>query len=206
MTAFPRPILISGAGVGAGRFAAELLAERGDRLFLIDRDVNRCQAVAMATGGHPVAGDVTDQAIVERAVNAAVLAGGGLSALVHAIRLTDGVGLDAIRAHELGAEFATHVASLLTLGTAVLRAMALERRGVLLRIDTALVDPPASVSLLRAAQEVAWSELARAAAEQGAVVETLIVEPDEPPVDVGGRIAMRLDELFSPHAAGVRQP
>ena len=97
MSAATRPILISGAGWGAGASCAEQLAAAGDRLFLIERDANRCEAVSERTGGFPIIGDVTDYAVVERAVNAATLTGGGLSAFIHAIPLTDGVSLDATR-------------------------------------------------------------------------------------------------------------
>ena len=200
MIPFPRPVLISGAGVGIGRFCAELLAERGARLFLIDRDVNRCQGVAVATGGHPVIGDLAEQGTIERAVNAATLAGGGLSVMIHSISLSDGVDFDAIRAHEIGAEFETHVASLLTLSAASLRAMALERNGLLLRIIVEHDQSPASVRVLQAAQDAAWSEVGRVAALQNVRVETLTATPDELPADVGKRVVEFIDTVFAADA------
>ena len=197
MSAAPRPILISGAGWGAGASCAEQLAAAGDRLFLIERDANRCEAVSERTGGFPIIGDVTDYAVVERAVNAATLTGGGLSAFIHAIPLTDGVSLDATRGPELGAAFATHVAAILTLGSAALRTMQLAETGLLLRIEWLPAEIPSSLHVLRAAQHAAWTELAKAAAEFGVRVETLTVPHDDDPDEIATRVTDLIRAAFA---------
>ena len=197
MTITPRPILISGAGWGAGASCAEQLSEAGARIFLIDRDSNRCEAIAERTGGHQVIGDVTDYAVVERAVSAATLIGGGLSAYIHAIPMLEGTSIDATRGPELGAAFATNVASLITFGSAVLRSMELVGEGILIRIDWVPEEIPCSLQILRAAQEAAWKELASSAAEYGIRAETLTVLGDRDPDAIGLEVTEMIRLAFT---------
>jgi NAD(P)-dependent dehydrogenase (short-subunit alcohol dehydrogenase family) len=55
-----RGVIVTGAASGLGRACAELLAERGTRLVLVDRDVTPLEQVAAQTGGHPAPFDVTE--------------------------------------------------------------------------------------------------------------------------------------------------
>lgn len=175
-----RPVLVSGAGVGFGAYCAEGLAAWGARPFLIERNLNRANAVAARTSGFAVTGDVADIASVERAVNAATLAGGGLSGLVHAIGNRPGVAADMIRGNELVQDFAGDAVSLLNLGRTAIRAMRLEGRGLLLRLDFSEPGDPASVRVIAAAQTAIWEEIGRMAADFGIRTETVVV------ADVGG--------------------
>ena len=185
MTITPRPILISGAGWGAGASCAEQLTAAGARTFLIDRDANRCEAIAERTGGYAIIGDVTDYAVVERAVSAATLSGGGLSAYIHAIPMLEGTSIDATRGPDLSAAFATNVASLITFGSAVLRAMELAGEGILIRIDWVPEEIPCSLKILRAAQDAAGCELSDTATAYGVRTETLTVPHDRDPDAIG---------------------
>ena len=56
--------LVTGAASGIGRATAELLAERGCRVSVVDRDEDGGKAVADAVGGLFVACDVASSAAV----------------------------------------------------------------------------------------------------------------------------------------------
>ena len=80
--------IITGAGRGIGRAAAELFAQHGARIVLSDIDPEPAeQAVGaiLATGGQAISvpGDVTDPAFPDRIVNAAIQKFGGLDILVN---------------------------------------------------------------------------------------------------------------------------
>jgi NAD(P)-dependent dehydrogenase (short-subunit alcohol dehydrogenase family) len=62
--------IITGGGSGIGRETAHLLAARGWRVGVIDRDRAAAEAVAAETGGAAEAADVSDEAAVEAAVTA----------------------------------------------------------------------------------------------------------------------------------------
>ncbi|GAA5233645.1 SDR family oxidoreductase [Verticiella sediminum] len=78
-----RRILITGAASGIGRATALLFAREGACLALLDRDLAALRDVAERTGGHPIEADVSDEAAVERAVQAAVTQLGGLDGIVN---------------------------------------------------------------------------------------------------------------------------
>ena len=63
--------LITGGGSGLGRATAELLAEKGARVVILDLESSPGEEVARRTGGTFVAGDVTSEADAVRAVEAA---------------------------------------------------------------------------------------------------------------------------------------
>lgn len=65
-----RVALVTGAGSGIGRATAELLAERGARVGVVDRDRDAADEVAHEIGAaaHPVIADVTDERAVVDAV------------------------------------------------------------------------------------------------------------------------------------------
>lgn len=72
-----KSILITGAAAGIGAAAAELFAEEGAALVLVDRDVHACEDTAerLRAHGHRVqwiAGDVTDADFMASAAQAAV--------------------------------------------------------------------------------------------------------------------------------------
>jgi 2-keto-3-deoxy-L-fuconate dehydrogenase len=71
-------VLVTGGAVGIGRATAELLAGRGARVVVLDRDVD-----GVPPRLHPVPADVTDDAAVRGAVEEAVAELGGLDVLVN---------------------------------------------------------------------------------------------------------------------------
>jgi NAD(P)-dependent dehydrogenase (short-subunit alcohol dehydrogenase family) len=79
-----RRILITGAASGIGRRTAELFAEEGASLTLLDCDRKRLAAVARETGGTSVEADVTQEASVTQAVERGAAAMGGIDGVVNA--------------------------------------------------------------------------------------------------------------------------
>ena len=68
--------LVTGAGSGLGEATARMLAERGAKVCVLDRDAGKGRAVAEAIGGIAAAGDVTSEADVNAALDAAGAAHG----------------------------------------------------------------------------------------------------------------------------------
>lgn len=68
--------LVTGGGSGLGEATARLLAERGAKVAVLDRDADKAQSVATDIGGIAVAGDVTSEAEVNSALDAATEAHG----------------------------------------------------------------------------------------------------------------------------------
>ncbi|MEJ3743677.1 bifunctional aldolase/short-chain dehydrogenase [Actinomycetes bacterium KLBMP 9797] len=88
----PKPLaariaLVTGAGSGIGRAIAHRLAAEGACVVVADRDASSAATVAAEIGGTdvavPVTADVTDEAAVRAAVDAAALAFGGVDLVVN---------------------------------------------------------------------------------------------------------------------------
>ncbi len=77
-----RTALVCGASSGLGLASAEALAEEGANVVLFARRAEELEEHAARLGGIAVAGDVTDDAALERAVATAVERFGGLDVLV----------------------------------------------------------------------------------------------------------------------------
>ncbi|HYT39998.1 MAG TPA: SDR family NAD(P)-dependent oxidoreductase [Acidimicrobiia bacterium] len=67
--------LVAGGASGLGEATARLLAERGARVVVVDRDAERGTRVAAAVGGTFTVADVGDEHSVEAAVETAAAAG-----------------------------------------------------------------------------------------------------------------------------------
>jgi 3-oxoacyl-[acyl-carrier protein] reductase len=77
-----RAALVCGASSGLGLASAEALAEEGAKVVLFARRAEQLEEHAARLGGIAVAGDVRDDADLERAVSSAVERFGGLDILV----------------------------------------------------------------------------------------------------------------------------
>src|SRR5262249_9518952 len=78
-----RVALVTGAGRGLGRAAAERLIERGAAVALNVRDETRAAEVAAAIGAFPVPGDLTASDVPERIVAQVLERFGRLDVLVN---------------------------------------------------------------------------------------------------------------------------
>ncbi|MEQ9462876.1 MAG: SDR family NAD(P)-dependent oxidoreductase [Haliea sp.] len=75
--------LVTGAASGIGEACSRQFAAQGCRLLLLDRDVDRLKMLAAELDARVVAGDVTDEDTVERAVAACQAHLGGLDYAVN---------------------------------------------------------------------------------------------------------------------------
>lgn len=69
-------VLVTGAGSGLGEATARMLAARGAKVAILDRDAAKGSAVAAEIGGVSAAGDVTSEADVNAALDGATSAHG----------------------------------------------------------------------------------------------------------------------------------
>ena len=79
-----RRIVITGAASGIGWRTSEVFAGEGAKLSLFDRSAEGLREIASRTGGEPFAVDVTDEAAVMRATEAAAAQMGGIDGIVNA--------------------------------------------------------------------------------------------------------------------------
>jgi NAD(P)-dependent dehydrogenase (short-subunit alcohol dehydrogenase family) len=79
-----RRLVVTGAASGIGKATALLLAQEGARLALLDRDAAGVQRTAAETGGCGLAVDITDEAGVDQAIDAAAAFLGGIDGVVNA--------------------------------------------------------------------------------------------------------------------------
>jgi NAD(P)-dependent dehydrogenase (short-subunit alcohol dehydrogenase family) len=82
--------LVVGAGSGIGRAVVDAFLAEGARVAVLERDADKCKALAEALPDVPVTvGDATTRAANEEAVAAAVGAFGGLDVLVSCVGIFD---------------------------------------------------------------------------------------------------------------------
>ncbi|MFC3443453.1 SDR family NAD(P)-dependent oxidoreductase [Sphingobium rhizovicinum] len=78
-----RRIIVTGTASGIGLATAKLLAREGAVLALIDRDAGALARIAEELGAHHAQVDLPDEAAIDRAVQAASAAMGGIDGLVN---------------------------------------------------------------------------------------------------------------------------
>lgn len=78
-----RRIVITGAASGIGRRTAQLFAQEGASLVLLDRDAAGLAQVAEQTGAQAHAVDITDEDAVRHAIDAAAQVLGGIDGIVN---------------------------------------------------------------------------------------------------------------------------
>jgi len=78
-----RKIVVTGAASGMGEAVARLFAAEGAALTLLDITEARLSAIADELGQHAVAGDISDENGVERAISGAAERMGGIDGLVN---------------------------------------------------------------------------------------------------------------------------
>ncbi|MBK9714501.1 MAG: SDR family NAD(P)-dependent oxidoreductase [Kouleothrix sp.] len=133
-----KSVIITGASSGIGAAAARAFAAAGARVVLAARDEARLRAVAAGLAGRPlvVPTDVSDRAAVERLVEAAASAFGGVDIVIN----NAGVGLAApvadLRAEDLQRALAVDLLGPLALTQAALPHMRRQGRGQLIYISS----------------------------------------------------------------------
>jgi NAD(P)-dependent dehydrogenase (short-subunit alcohol dehydrogenase family) len=156
--------LVTGAADGIGRACAEAMAA-SHRVVLVDLDADRLAAVAAGLGRDavPVAGDVGDRAVSERAVELAVECFGGLDAVVVNAGVTLARTIDDTTDEELDRLVRVNVLALVHVARAAHRALA-ERRGSLTIVASKAGLVPVPGAPAYAATKGAAIALARALA------------------------------------------
>lgn len=126
-----RAALITGAARGIGRAFAQAYLREGARVAIADIDIDRANAAAEDLGemAFAVRMDVTDQASIETAVEAAVETTGGIDILVNNAALFDLAPVAEITRDSFDRLFSVNVAGTLFTMQAVARAMIARGRG-----------------------------------------------------------------------------
>ncbi len=137
-----KTILITGAGSGFGRDAAETLASAGHRVFASMRDPagrNRERANALWARGIDVVGlDVTDDASVEKAVQGVLAKAGRIDVLVNNAGMALVGVSEAFTPDQLRTMFETNVVGVFRTARAVLPSMRREQDGLIINIGSIL--------------------------------------------------------------------
>jgi len=137
-----KTILITGAGSGFGRDAAQTLADAGHRVFASMRDPagrNRERANALwAKGIDVVALDVTDDTSVEKGVQGVLAKSGRVDVLVNNAGMASVGVSEAFTAGQLRAMFETNVIGVFRTARAVLPSMRREHDGLIVNIGSIL--------------------------------------------------------------------
>ncbi len=131
-----RAILVTGAASGMGRACAELFAQRGAKLLLVDRDAQALAQVADALGAPAEACDLTDVAQAPRLVARCLELHGALDGLVNAAGVFQTRPLLEIAPEDFDRVFAVNVRALFFLQQAAAAAMAERARGSIVNFSS----------------------------------------------------------------------
>ena len=95
-----RRIYVTGAASGIGLATARILAEGGAALALVDIDKYGLEKAAAETGGHPLVVDLCDGDAIDRSVQLANDALGGIDGVVNSAGIAHGAGLATLKPEE----------------------------------------------------------------------------------------------------------
>jgi 3-oxoacyl-[acyl-carrier protein] reductase len=133
-----RTALVTGAGRGIGAGIAAVLADRGWKVLVNDLDAAAADDVAERVGGVAVAGDVTDEELINRAVSAA---DGRLDGLVNNAGIIRRVPLAEITADDIDATIAVNLRATMLCSRHALPYLR-ERRGSIVNLASMTADSP----------------------------------------------------------------
>ena len=203
--------LITGCSTGLGRAFAEAVLDRGQNVVVTARDVSSVQDLADA---HPetalaVALDVTDDAQVGAAVQAAQEKFGGVDVLVNNAGYGYRSALEEGGDADVRQLFETHVFGTVRLTKAVLPAMRERRSGTIVNLSSigARIAPEGSgyYAAVKAAVEALTLALRKEVAPLG--IRAMVVEPGGFRTDFAGRSLTQSAEPIGDYAdtAGKRR-
>jgi NAD(P)-dependent dehydrogenase (short-subunit alcohol dehydrogenase family) len=129
-----KAIIITGAASGIGRACAELTAQQGARLLLVDRDADALEPVAGSVGGHADVCDLGDTANAGRLVERCVADYGAIDGLVNAAGVFQTRPLLEITVEDYDRLFTVNVRGLFFLQQAAARVMAEQGRGSIVNL------------------------------------------------------------------------
>ncbi len=180
-------VLVAGASGGLGGAIARELAGRGARLVVSGRDPGRLAAVAAATGGAPLARDLTEPTGPEQLVGEAADLLGGLDAVVCASGVVAFGAVAELDDRVLTQLFTVNTLAPIRLSRAALRALG--DGGAIVNVSAIVADMPtagmAAYSASKAALTAFDTALRREARRAG--VRVLDVRPPHTETGLTGR-------------------
>jgi NADP-dependent 3-hydroxy acid dehydrogenase YdfG len=188
----PQNVLITGTSTGFGNLTALALASRGHRVFATMRDPdgkNREHAARLrATNGIDVlALDVTSEASVDAAVDAALQSAGHLDAVVNNAGLAT-IGLaETITPAQLLRLFDTNVVGVQRVDRAVLPSMRARKSGLLVHVSSGLGRIVIPIVALYGSTKFALEAISDAYRYElkGCGVDVTVVQPGAYPTELG---------------------
>ena len=139
-----RRILVTGAGSGIGAAIAELFAEEGAELVLLDKAEEGLATKAKALSALPVCADVTDPVAVQAAVDHAVESMAGLDGLVNAAGILQVLQFDATTLSDWESVIRVNLTGPWIVCQAALRSLRAASGATIVNISTGLALRPAA--------------------------------------------------------------
>jgi 3-oxoacyl-[acyl-carrier protein] reductase len=173
--------IVTGGSRGIGRAIAEALAKEGVRLVLGGRDAARLQEAARAIGGETdtVAGDVGDETIAARLVEAATRRFGRLDVVVNNAGIGHHGKLEDMDPAEFDRVYRTNVRGPFLLMKAAIPVMRRQKSGTLVSLASLAGRNPVPMRAAYAATKWAMIGLSRSVLQEvrKAGIRVIILEP-----------------------------
>ncbi len=130
-------VILTGAAGGIGEMMAVVLAERGARLALVDRDIAALQTLAdRLEGAHAVAGDLSTTAGCQQVANAVQEALGGVDLLINLAGLNSFCGYEAELPADIERLIHVNLLAPMLLTNAVLPTMLQQKSGRIVNVGS----------------------------------------------------------------------